>query len=70
MNPTAGYYREGDSVLYVSEAGAVYYVSGPDTPEPAWRPCEGLGGDARPRKPGAEELGAFERARKAYGIAA
>ena len=63
-----GYYRDADCVLYVSETGAVYYVSGPDVEEPAWRECDALGDDFEPAELDADELALFERSRVAHGV--
>jgi hypothetical protein len=63
-----GYYRDGDYFYYVTSAGVVYYVYGPDVLEPVWEECEFLSPDAEPKTPDADDLALFERTRVAYGI--
>ena len=66
-----GYYRDADAWLYLTSAGQLYYVDGPDVTEPAWRSTDPImSDDAEPKTPDAEELASFERARVPYGIAA
>ena len=70
MPLTSGYFRDADCILYVSKAGKVYYVTGPDTREPVWKECGALGDDTKPTTPDAEDFATFERTRLAYGIEA
>jgi hypothetical protein len=68
-SPT-GYYRDADCFYYVTSAGVIYYVFGPDGPEPVWEECEFLSPDAEPKTPDSEDMAAFERCRVGYGIPA
>jgi hypothetical protein len=64
-----GYYRDYDTWLYLSSTGMLYYLTGPDTSEPAWRNIgPPMGDDAVRKTPASGELALFERTRMAYGI--
>jgi hypothetical protein len=66
-----GYYRDYDSWLFLTSAGALYLVDDPDTTEPVWRNIgPPLPDDAEPRTPDAEDLALFEQTRAAYDIPA
>jgi hypothetical protein len=68
---TPGYYRDSDSIMYVTSKGDVYLVTEPGNEEPVWRKVgPPLSEDTEPTTPGAEDFALFERCRVAYQIAA
>jgi hypothetical protein len=66
----SGYYRDADCMMYVTEAGMVYWVQDPETDKPAWEECGFLSSDAEPTTLCAEDREVFERTRIAYEIPA
>jgi hypothetical protein len=68
MIPKAsGYYQDSESVCYVSGAGTMFYVQGPDDPEPVWRREDEFSEDAE-RAKDQGRYAEFVRSRMAYGI--
>jgi hypothetical protein len=64
-----GYYRDNDTWLHLSSTGKLYYLTGPDTSEPAWRDIgPPMSDDAELKTPPGDELALFQRTRMAYGI--
>jgi hypothetical protein len=64
----SGYYQDAGCILYVSEAGVVYDVLGPDAPDLIWKKCAYLSPDAEPTQLHVVDRQAFERCREVLGI--